>query len=357
MKTLKVLVIRFRRVGDAVISSTLCSSIRRSVPNAEIHYVLNENIAPLFEHHPAIDKLITFSDTDLSSFSKYRKKVKQIMKATDYDIIIDTRSTIKTIWFSLYSMKTKYRIGKKKIYNHFIHNYRIDNEYKGDDRDNVELTLDLLNPLIKEYNIGKDPNFRLFFTKEEVDTFHNYMITQGITFSKPVIICAVTARLEHKIWPMDKSKEILQRILAKYDVQLIFNYGGDKEKDFALKLHKEMDNDSRIFTNIEAKTLRELVAMFANSDFFFGNEGGPRHISQALKISSFAIYPPGINKKNWLPGHSDLYLGIELKDINNEKALDKHLSYKEKFDLIDVESVWNNLDKMLSQHLKPKDLH
>ena len=47
------------------------------------------------------------------------------MKTERYDVIIDTRATIKTLWFSAFSLRTKYRIGTSKFYNHFFHNYRV----------------------------------------------------------------------------------------------------------------------------------------------------------------------------------------------------------------------------------------
>ena len=80
MSVKKVLVIRFRRIGDAVLSVVICSSIRKSFPEAEIHYVLNDHIAPLFENHPDIDKIITFSDEENNHFFKYLRKVRQLMK-------------------------------------------------------------------------------------------------------------------------------------------------------------------------------------------------------------------------------------------------------------------------------------
>jgi len=350
----KILVIRFRRVGDAVISSSLCSSLKETFPDSEIHYILNENIAPLFEHHPAIDKIITFSDKDMNNLLRYISKVRRIVKEENYDVIVDTRSTIKTIFFPLFSLNTKYRIGRKKFYNPFVENYRIDNTFKGD-KDNVMLTLSLLDPLSKEFPLKKDTAFKLYCTDQEKENFRNYMVSKGIDFSKPVIICAVTARLEHKVWAIEKMKEVLHRVLAKYDVQLIFNYGGEREKAFAEKVHREMDYDKHIFTNIEANTLRELIAMLANADFFFGNEGGPRHISQALDIPSYAIYPPNTPLENWLPNKSDRFQGIELKQIDPEAAEDKKLTYEEKFNLIDVDSVWRSLDSMLADIVKHRN--
>lgn len=344
MKEIKnILVIRFRRVGDAVISSVLCSSLRKTFPEAQIHYVLNEAIAPLFENHPDIDSLLTFSKQDMDKLPCYIKKVKQIMQEGKYDIIIDTRSTLKTLWFSLFSLSTPYRIGKKKAYNTFLHNYRVDNEGVNDE---VTKTLLLLQVLEKGYRVQYERQFRVYVSPSEKDSFARYMKECGIDFSKPVITCAVTARLIHKIWDKDKMKTILRQLINTYDVQLLFNYGGQEEKDFAIQLHAELDNHPAIFTNIEAKSLRELPAMLTNTQFFFGNEGGPRHISQALDIPSFAIYPPKASKAEWLPNASERFQGIEPADLFEESS-STQCSYKEEFDLITPDVVWSRLSAML----------
>jgi len=77
----KILVIRFRRIGDAVLSSAICSSLKKSFPSAEIHYVLNKNVAPLFENHPDIDKIISFSDHENNNIFSYLQKVWKITHA------------------------------------------------------------------------------------------------------------------------------------------------------------------------------------------------------------------------------------------------------------------------------------
>lgn len=351
MQIKKILIIRFRRVGDAILSSSLCSSLRKSFPNAQIHYVLNENIAPLFDHHPDIDRVITFSESEMKTVAIYRAKVKSIMQEGNYDVIIDTRSTLKTLLFALYSLKTKYRIGRKKAYNIGLHNYRIDTYFDGQ-RDTVDLTLDLLNPLAKKYKIFKDPNFRLCVTNHEKASFAQYMQAKGIDFAKPVVVCAVATRVETKAWAKYKMADVLRRILQKYpNVQLIFNYAGERELKVATELYEDLDKDPRIFINIEAKNLRELPAMLANASFYVGNEGGPRHMMQALGGASFAIYPPNVPKKEWLPNQSETTQGIELADIYPKASVDDSLTFEQKMGLINVESVWNALDKMLEKQL------
>jgi len=344
----RIIVLRFRRVGDAVLSVAVCSSLRRTFPDATIDYVLNAEIAPLFENHPDIDNVIAFTKEDMAHWNSYLKKVRQIMSAGKYDLIVDTRATVKTLWFSLFSLQTPYRMGRKKFYNRFLHNYRTSQPVEGEQ---VNWLLYLLHPLEKYFTISYDPDFTLLVTPDEQAAFRLKMENAGIDFSKPVITCAVATRIPDKVWDEEKMRQILERIIERYDAQLVFNFSGKAEEAVAVQLHNRMNNHPQVFTNVRADSLRELAAMISLSKFFFGNEGGPRHISQALKIPSFAIYPPSVSKKIWLPGTNERYQGIEPADISEEKAKDPNLSFASKFELLTVDNVWEKLDVMLAKYI------
>ena len=344
----KILVIRFRRIGDAVLSSAICSSLKKSFPSAEIHYVLNKNVAPLFENHPDIDKIISFSDHENNNIFSYLQKVWKITHANQYDIIVDCRSTIKSLLFTLFSMSTPYRLGIRKKYN-LLSNHTI---RTSDYESNVDRMVALLNPVEKELDLQLTKNFRLNITAEEQNSFRKYMIKEGIDFSKPVVVCTVAARIAHKTWNTDYMAEVLLRMIEKYDAQLIFNYVGD-ELMVAQSVKEKMGNPTQVFLNVEAKSLRELGALLTNADFFFGNEGGPRHISQALDIPSYAIYPPGISKKEWLPNASEKFQGIEVNDIMSDSEPGT-LSYIDSFNTITPDVVCVRLFEMLNRYLKPK---
>jgi heptosyltransferase-2 len=346
-KIKRIIVLRFRRVGDAVLSSAVCSSLRKTFPKAKIDYVLNEEIAPLFEHHPDIDRIIAFSKTDLKDTKVYLKKVRQIMREGDYDMIVDLRSTVKTLWFSLFSLTTPYRIGRKKAYSLFIHNYRANTAVEDDEMGRI---LRILSPLEKEFEVRYERIFTIQIKSEEKESFRRTMETQGIDFSKPVIVCAIATRLAHKMWDKEQMKQVLALMIEKYNAQLIFNFGGKEEEELARQIQHEMNDHPAIFTNIKADRLADLAAMLANADFFFGNEGGPRHISQALNIPSFAIYPPFIVKKYWLPNAGERFQGIEPEDTS-DKALDEKLTYADRFRLITAEEVWKRMRPMLDKYL------
>lgn len=344
----RIIVLRFRRVGDAVLSTVICSSLRRTFPDATIDYVLNAEIAPLFENHPDIDRIIGFTKEEMAHWNIYIKKVRSIMSSGKYDLIVDTRTTVKTLWFSLFSLHTPYRIGWKKSYNLFLHNCRSAQPSRGD---MVNRLLLLLHPLEKYFKVFYEPDFALYVTPEEQVNFRANMENAGVDFSKPIITCAVATRIPGKVWDGEKMRQILERIIEHYDAQLIFNFAGKAEEDVAIQLHRRMNNHRRVFTNVRAENLRELAALISLSGFFFGNEGGPRHISQALRIPSFAVYPPSISKSDWLPGADERYQGIEPADISEEKAKNPNLSFSSKFDLLTVDKVWEKLSPMLTKYI------
>lgn len=349
----KILVIRFRRVGDAVLSTTVLTSLKKSIPNCEIDYVLDAGIAPLFEHHSDIDNIITFSHEEKHSTFKYLRKVKRLMREKRYDIVIDLRSTFNTIPFAIFSKGAKYRIGIDKSYTRPFYNHLIKLD---EDKDIIHMLLQRLDPLRGEYDIVKERQFMLQPTQEELDEFKRYMTEKGIDFQKPVVLCAVVTRLEHKMWPLDRMRESLQRILDTYpDAQLIFNYGGGRERELALQLWEQTGRSPRIFIDIEAKGLRQLMAMIALSDFFYGNEGGPRHIAQSLKVPSFAIFPPFTPKGMWLPDENEIYAGVEpcdlQPDIQDGKDKKNEAEYGVVFEVITTDVVWERAKPMLDRYL------
>jgi heptosyltransferase-2 len=238
--------------------------------------------------------------------------------------------------------------------------------------DEVERTLRLLSPLERVAAVHYDRVFKLYLSPAEREAARRAMEEQGVDFSRPVIVCAVATRMPVKAWEAGRMAQVLGRVIRDYDAQLIFNHAGKEEEETARSLHRMMNDHPNVFTSIHAPTLRDLAAVIANANFFFGNEGGPRHISQALDIPSFAIYPPHISKSKWLPNASERFQGIHPTDLAgnlvNDLASDlsdnlagnlagnlmdeaswKKLSYHEQFALVTVEAVWERLKPMLDK--------
>lgn len=82
--------------------------------------------------------------------------------------------------------------------------------------------------------------------------------------------------------------------------------------------------------------------MAANCTAYFGNEGGARHIVQAMGRPSMVVCSPGASKTTWLPQDTAiLTVGIAASDIADTDGM----SRQQQYDLISVDRVWPMLDE------------
>ena len=162
-----------------------------------------------------------------------------------------------------------------------------------------------------------------------------YMISKGVDFSRPVMLVGVTAKLEDKTWKEAFMIETIRRICTEWpDLQVVFNFAPGKEAENARRIYEAVDNPN-IFINIDAPSMRKLAAMLSLSTIYFGNEGGARHIAQAVGTPSYVICSPSANKATWIPKD-------ELERMTRQEI----------YDSITVNRVWEGLTAFCrAQHI------
>lgn len=345
---MKILIVRFKQIGDAVLSSVICNTLKKSFPEAEIDYVVYEHIAPLFKNHPYIDNIISITKEEQKNPFKYIAKVWKVTRKK-YDIIIDIMSTPKSEFFTLFSLRSEYRIGREKKYRGFTYTHKISEPAHS--KDKVDKFLKILAPLEEKYKILYDNNYITYITENEKENMRKKMIKAGIDFSKPVFICAANSRRPEKIYSIKKMEEVINKVTEEFNSQVILFYSPG-EKDFIKKIHKQLDNNKNIFSNIETASIRELAALISNCDMFFGNEGGPRHIAQSLDIPSFAIFSPKSKKKEWLANASKKHQGVEPKDIYPDC---NSLSYRDCYSLIQPDYIVSKIKEIYNNFIKNEE--
>ncbi len=390
---MKILVVRFKQIGDSILASPMCNTLKKTFPDAEIDYVLYEHVSPIFKNHKYIDNVISITKEEQKNPFKYIAKVWKVTRKK-YDIVIDIMSTPKSEMFTLFSLGAKYRIGRKKKHRGYTYTHKI--EEPRDAKDKVDKFLKMLKPLEKEYKLVYDNNYIITITPEEKKYMrekmekagidftkpviacainsrvpakvypydNNYIITitpeekkymrekmekAGIDFTKPVIACAINSRVPAKVYPVENMVQAIKKLLNDLDIQIIFYYSPD-EKQFAKNVHENMlGNDKRIFSNVETSSIRELGMLLSNCNMFFGNEGGPRHLAQSLDIPSFAIFSPGSSKKEWLSNANDRHQGVEPQDI--QKNFDR-MTRDEIYRLITPEYIVSKVEEMFEKYVK-----
>ena len=348
---INILVVRFKRIGDAILSLPLCHSLKLTFPNAKLDFVLYEEASPLFEDHPYIDNVITISKKEQKNPFSYIKRVYKITRKK-YDIIIDIMSTPKSELFCMFSRKTPFRIGRYKKKRGFFYNYKMKEK---ESLNKVDKFLNQLLPPFEEvgFDVKKDYDFKFFAEEKEKEKYKQKMLETGVDFSKPVIAFSIYSRVAHKIYPIDKMKEVVKFLINRYSAQIIFFYSAD-QKDEIQKIHKEIGDFKNIFSSIETPTIKDLVPFLENCDYYIGNEGGARHLAQGVGIPTLAIFSPSADLKEWLPFPSEKNMGISPIDMLEKNALSlddfNKMNPEEQFSLIDIETIKEMSDELIEKN-------
>lgn len=343
----RILVLRFRQIGDSILAAALCSTLKRTFLEARIDFVLNKGIAPLFEGHPDIDRVIAFDRDELKSTRRYVAKVWRTVREGRYDVIIDMRSTTRTLLFSLFSLRTPWRIGRRKKYAFGLLTHQVDNYSPTLHTDMVQRDLMLAEPLSDIADIDYTDDFRLYVTDGEREDMRRRMATAGIDFNRPVWLIGVTTKIADKRWRTDYMTEMLRRLMAERpELQFIFNYAPGQEEDYAREAYEALGRPSVVKIDVEARSLRELAALTANCDFYFGNEGGARHLAHALGKPSFVVCSPFGQPDTWIPRNAVAAMGISADDVTTpaERA---GLTPRQTFDLLTPDAVYPRLQDFL----------
>lgn len=345
---MKFLVIRFRQMGDAVISTILLNAIKKNFPGSETHFVLNENLTSLFENHPAIDKVIPFSKEERHTPMKYLAKIRKFMLKEKYDVVIDLRSTMSTLPFSLFAFianRHSRRIGIRKPYTRllFTDTFADDSTlYQGDQ------ILSYLTPL-NPSDIAQD-RMTMNVTDAELKEYGEYLRGMGVDTARPILLLGVVAKLAHKAWPADYIVDILQRIMKEFpDLQLIFNYAPGAEEAMARDIYRQLGSPANVKIEVKAPSMRKLMCLARWSTAYFGNEGGARHIVEAVGRPSLSICSPNVPKGRCVRESADT-VTVALSDIarpDDYENLDPAARYR----LITPEAVWQRLNPFLHTHL------
>ena len=353
MESKRALIISFSGIGDAVLTEVLCENLKQMFPEITVDMVVKDNSFPLFLNNSSIDNVIPYYNNERKNYLEYIKKTWNVMKKK-YDIILDVESTPRSELFSLFGKKAGYRAGWYKVSKHkflwmkvkrgFFYNNKIVRDHKESVTKNITKFLDPLIKISFLENYKKTFDFRICITDEEKQEMRKIMKDAGIDFSKPVIMCAVNSVSNGKRWRKDYMMEVLKYILSNYDYQLLLFYT-PSEKEYTVNMAKELQND-RVFYSIETRDVRDLAKLMANSDYYFGNEGGARHIAQAVQLPGFAVFSPDASKKDWLVNNGNIdYDGIEASDILGNSVYS--MSEKERYDVITPGEVIKRLEPKL----------
>lgn len=284
-KKLKILIIRLSAIGDTIHTLPMVYELRKSFPNAQIDWVVEQKAKQFVENNPLLDNVFVVEKLCFKNFSKVETVINKI-RETVYDIAIDTQQLLKSGVF-LHFVKAKRKImlsGARELsfifaneivkakHNLFDPNYHV--VYR-----NLEL-VSHLNGV--EYKQNYNPVFVLPDTSNEVKDKVDGLLKNIDNSKKTVVLSPFTTwqtkHFNDKFWS--------NLILKFNDLTNIVITGTSNDLEYLdniFKLVGDKNIENNIINLCGKTNLIELVEVFKRSDIVVSLDSGSSQIAWAVQ--------------------------------------------------------------------------
>lgn len=317
---MKILIIQNKRIGDVLLASIIPNNIKKNYPDSTITFFCYDNAAPVLEQNPNIDRIIAVKEKELKKIKNLARYALLIRKE-NFDLIIDPYVKFQSQVLSLMSGAPR-RISYQKKTLPFAYTKQIPILKKNvsefgkaiDDRLNLITSID--------NSIVPDPYPRLFLTEAEIQ--HGKQILTKLDPTRKTLMIGVLGSNASKSLPLEYTVEIINFLIANYNLNILFNYI-PSQQEIVDEILNKINTSEKVYPEIVGSNIREFIEIMYHCDLLIANEGGSVHIAKALKKATFTIFSPYIVKDFWAtfenePQNESIHLKEVRPDLFEKKS-------------------------------------
>lgn len=354
---MKVLIIKFRNIGDVLLSTPLISDLKYHYPSSIIDFALNKGCEDMVLNNPSINKVIIYDRSrikQLGIFSRLKEEVGLINNVYQqkYDIVINLTEGDRGAILALFS-KAQIKLGFP-VRKGFLSKINIFDKL-GDDKlwqHTVEKDLQFIELLGKDIKQKKVSIYWPSDVEREVDNMLKKENISNFIHLHPV------SRWMFKCWDDNRMAKIIDFLQIEKKIKVVITVAPiDKETDRVKKIlslckSKPIDLSGKL-------TLKHVACLSAKSKMFFGVDSAPMHMA-AVSVPVLSIFGASFPAK-WGPWNNSpnrKYFfdkdGIQfngkhtiISNMTNEIYYENGIKKSRGMSLIDYKSVKDALSSIL----------
>jgi lipopolysaccharide heptosyltransferase I len=281
---LKILILKPSSLGDVVQALPVLRLLRRHLPNSEIHWWIDSNLAPLLEGDPDLTGVVRFDRRRWASPVRWPEVWRSVLwlRAQQFDWVIDLQCLMRSGAFA-WLAKGKLLVGLD------------------DSREGARGFYDLVIP-------------RASFHTHAVDWYLAVLPRLGVPVNnhfvwlpeRPDIAAAVKARWksegarwivlqpgarwQNKRWPVEDFAELVRRLACHCATLRFAILGGTEDRQLGQVIQCAAPDRC---LNLAGETLLlEMVEWVRRCELMVTNDTGPMHVAAALGKPVVALFGP-----------------------------------------------------------------
>lgn len=298
-----ILVFCLRKIGDAVIATSVPYLLKQAYPDARITMMVKPLTKEIVTNHSLIDEVMVYNYSHKASFPEIRQIAAEIkQKNFDLCIVADNKPRSAMLaWLAGIPKRVGFeRIEFRNIYLKLFYTDIIKINH------DAQHTLQAKNHeiFINRFTGRQDTSTMLLpkstaENKTKVDTLLAHAIKEQGKEDQSYLKIALCIRsgAVTKDWPLERFAETIAQIAAKYNA-VFYVIGSPSDLEAAEKLKTMLRIPLSILCG--KTSLTELICVLKESDFFLSVDTGSAHMAAALGIPMVSVYG-GTSPSRWGP--------------------------------------------------------
>ena len=284
----RVLVIRYERIGDMIMATSLIRNIAQTLPGGKVDVLATPTTAPVLEGNPYVDKVLTLDRRSMRSYSEIMKQLRR----ERHTVMVDGRINNPPIFTStpllMFAGRARFRVGargdkKPRIYNVSVPEWnRTDHYIEGSKQLAVPFGVD---PAAVDWQpeIFLSPDERAV-AEEKWKEAESLASQGGSGPATKRLLVNLSASEAKRRWPDGKFIVTLHAARAHTPNMPIIVIGLPSEWESVSSVASEVNGLA-----VKTPTLRDAFALVGTSDVVFTPDTSISHAASAFRKPSLVL--------------------------------------------------------------------
>ncbi len=285
----RILVMRYRFIGDTILSVPFFRNLRRAEPDAYIAWVVAPGSSDVVRGIPYVDELICWDPVTIHADSRgthrtLRAKLEFIreLRTRRFDKVYLLKRSLSSALMA-FSTGAPERVGFDTEGRGALLTTRVPYRH---DRHEVENFLDVLRadgvPVVDDY-------LEAWLAPEEKSFAQEYLAARGVGPDEPLIAIHPFAANPARAWHEDNFIEIANRLQSLHGGRVVL-FGGGRDAEPAAQMRARISPEPVMA--VGNTTLRQTMALLARCRLLVCNDSGIMHLGAALAVPLVAVFGP-----------------------------------------------------------------
>ncbi len=285
----KILVLRYRFIGDTVLTVPFLRNLRKAEPHAFIAWMVAPVSSDVVRGIPYVDEMIYWDPVTIHADSRgthrtLSAKISFIrdLRSRGFDKVYVLKRSLSSAVIAWLS-GARERIGFATEGRGFLMTTQVPYRH---DRHEVENFLDVL----RADNVPvRDDHLEIWTSPEEDHRANRILAEAGVGASKPVAVIHPFSAVTQRGWPLENFAELATRIVQETQCRPVI-VGGAGDREALVSIQGVFK--SGVVDLVGKCSLRETIALLKRCILFVGNDSGIMHLATAAGAPVVALFGP-----------------------------------------------------------------